>query len=182
MSKGGRTRISLGIRIFLLVAPLSLVFMVLFAVLGYIILSNNTVNANYENVSSIVILLVVTVIVLSLLLGLVIWRLTKRLLAFSTHRIITDMQQLSDGGKLSFVARKSKKGDPIGLLYEYYAKFIGVTGALLSEISDISRKRKEGKMDERLDESRYKGDYFGAAQNVNTMIDLGAHQSRIKFI
>lgn len=168
---------SLNMRIIRFVAPLSLAFMVLFGIFSFIILSSNAVSVNTEHAVGVVLALVAIVIVISLLLAFSVRYGTERLLSYSLKRLIADMQQVCEEGKLSFAARKHKKEDPIGMLYEHYAKVIGVAVEFLSDIDDVSKKRNKGEAGTRINESKYIGVYYGAAQNVNTMIDLESHRS-----
>ena len=175
-----KRRISSGMRIFIMAASLSLVFVAVFAVVSYIIISGNTSGVSSENMAGVVIQLVAVVIAIGLLLGLGIWYGMDHLLTFMMKRLISDMQQICEGGKLTFAARKQKKEDPIGLLYEYYAKFINTTGELLTDINEISIKRGDGDVDVKLDEMKYKGVYFGAAQNVNNLMGLSDYKNLIR--
>jgi len=177
MERKKRNRVSLNMRIFRLVAPLSLVFMMLFGIFSYMIISSNAVSINPENTTGVLFAVIAVVIIASLLLALSVRYGTERLLSYSLKRLIADMQQICDEGKLSFAARKHKKEDPIGMLYEHYAKVIGVAVEFLSDIEDVSKKRKTGEAGTRINESKYIGAYFGAAQNVNTMMDLESHRS-----
>jgi len=169
-------------RIIVLVGPLSLVYMILFGIIGYSVINNYLIGTNSANMAGIVVALIAAVIAASLVLGLSIWHGVERLLSYSLKRLVADMQQICDGGKLSFTARKHKKDDPIGLLYEYYAKVIGVTDEFLSDITDISQKRKKGETGVRLNETKYKGSYFGAAQNVNNMMSLADSNTRFRIV
>jgi len=178
MNKQNKNRISSGMRIFILAMSTGLVFLILFAVLNYVILSNSAVNFNIESTAETVILLVTTALVVSFLLGLCLWYGMSKLLSFFMKRLISDMKQICEGGKLSFTTRKHTKDDPISMLYEYFSRIIGATDELLNDINEISVRYNDGDTGVKLDPIKYKGAYYGAAQNVNTMIDLGGVRGR----
>jgi len=181
MDRKQRKRVSAGTRIFILAVSLSLVFMLLFGIYSYFIIRSNAVSVIRENVG-VFLSLAAAAIAGSLLLGLGMAYGIERLLSFLLKRLLTDMQQICEGGQLNFAARKHKKDDPIGMVYEYYAKVVGVTDELLTEINQISQKRKEGETGVRINEKKYRGAYYGAAQNVNTMMDIGDYKNRIRIV
>ena len=182
MDRKQRKRVSAGTRIFIMAVSLSLVFMMLFGIYSYFIIRGNAVSVIRENVGGVFLALIAAAIAGSLLLGLGMTYGVERLLSFLLKRLVTDMQQICEGGQLNFAARKHKKDDPIGMVYEYYAKVVGVTDELLAEINQISQKRKEGETSVRIDEKKYRGAYYGAAQNVNTMMDIGDYKNRIRIV
>jgi len=179
MEKKNKKRISLGMRVFILVTLLSAVFMVLFGIINYFIISSSAESITFTNTAVVIIVSILTVIVVSLLLGLCVKYRMQRLLSFTMGRLVSDMQKICEGGELTFSARKHKKDDPVGLVYEYYAKVVGVTGELLADISDVSQKIRDGDANKRLNEKKYKGPYYGAAQNVNNMLGSGNYMSRM---
>jgi len=173
MEKKNKVRIPWGLRMFIITVAFNIAFFGLFGAFAYIMFDGGPPGTALA--------LVITIIAMSLLLGLCVHYGTRRVLSYALRRLVTDMRHIEEG-ELTFVARRNYKNDEIGLLYASYAKAVDVMGALFSDIDAVSMKRINDGVDARLDTSKYKGAYFGAATSVNSMMHFEEARTALRTV